>query len=111
MNEDWGQPVIVETRPGGATMIGTAGRRDQADPDGYTLLITVSNHATNPALQSEDAVRRAQGLRADQRCSARAPVVIYTHPSFPPSDVKELVALGQGRNPARSISARPAPAA
>src|SRR6266540_1058532 len=51
LQENWGQPVIVEARPGAGTMIGTAAAA-KADPDGYTLIIVVSNHATNPALHS-----------------------------------------------------------
>ena len=33
MQENWGQPVIVETRAGASTMIGTAAAAN-ADPDG-----------------------------------------------------------------------------
>src|SRR5262245_50289970 len=51
LTEQWGQPVIVETRPGAGTMIGTAAAA-KADPDGHTLVIVVSNHATNPALHA-----------------------------------------------------------
>ena len=42
VTEAWGQPVIIDTRPGGSTIIGTA-MAAKADPDGYTLLMTVSN--------------------------------------------------------------------
>src|SRR4051794_18173532 len=51
MTESWGQPVIIETRPGAATMIGTQ-MAAKAEPDGYTLIIVVSNHTTNPALHA-----------------------------------------------------------
>src|SRR5215213_8687846 len=50
MQEGWGQTVVVENRPGAANMIGTQAVAT-APPDGYTLLIAVSTHATNPALQ------------------------------------------------------------
>ena len=40
---------MVETRPGAGTVIGTAAAA-KADPDGYTLLMTVSNLATNQTL-------------------------------------------------------------
>src|SRR3954447_14346343 len=50
MHENWGQTVVVENRPGAANMIGT-GAVATAPADGYTLLIAVSTHATNPALQ------------------------------------------------------------
>src|ERR1044072_6925633 len=52
LNETWGQPVLVENRPGAANMIGTQSVAT-APPDGYTLLVPVSTHATNPALQTK----------------------------------------------------------
>src|SRR5258708_5339251 len=51
LTEAFGQPVVIETRPGGGTMIGTQAVA-KAEPDGYTLLVAVSNHATNPALHA-----------------------------------------------------------
>src|SRR5882672_3652260 len=51
MTESWGQTVIIETRPGAATVIGTQAAA-KAEPDGYTLIIVVSNHTTNPALNA-----------------------------------------------------------
>src|SRR6266705_567057 len=41
LTDAWGQQVIVETRPGAGTMIGTAAAA-KADPDGHTLIIVVS---------------------------------------------------------------------
>jgi tripartite-type tricarboxylate transporter receptor subunit TctC len=37
MSEDWGQPVLIENRPGGNTAIG-AQAAARSPPDGYTLL-------------------------------------------------------------------------
>jgi tripartite-type tricarboxylate transporter receptor subunit TctC len=86
----WGQQVIVETRPGGGTMIGTQAAA-RAEPDGYTLLVAVSNHATNPALHTKmpyDALEDFEFVSM----LARAPVTIYANPKFAPADLKQLVA-------------------
>ena len=42
MNEDWGQPVIVDNRPGGNTVIGALAVA-KAEPDGYTLLMAIDS--------------------------------------------------------------------
>lgn len=93
MLDNWGQQVIVETRPGAATVIGTAAAA-QAPPDGYTLLMTVSNLATNPALHDTlpyDALKDFDPVSL----LGRAPIVPYVHPKFPPKTIKELIAFGK----------------
>jgi tripartite-type tricarboxylate transporter receptor subunit TctC len=42
MSEDWGQPVIIDNRPGGNTVIG-AQQVAKATPDGYTLLMAIDS--------------------------------------------------------------------
>ena len=42
MNEDWGQPIIIDNRPGGNTVIG-AQQVAKAAPDGYTLLMAIDS--------------------------------------------------------------------
>ena len=95
MTENWGQPVIIETRPGAATMIGTQAAA-KAEPDGYTLIIVVSNHTTNPALNATmpyDAVKDFEPISL----LGRAPMVPYVNPSFAPTNLKELVALAKAK--------------
>src|SRR3954463_13256214 len=93
MQENWGQSVIVENRPGAGTMIGTAAAA-KAEPDGYTLIIVVSGHTTNPALY---ATMQYDGVKDFQPIAllARTPVVLYAHPSLPAKNAEELVALGK----------------
>lgn len=92
----WGQPVVVENRPGGGGTIGTeAGAR--AAPDGHTFLISdVGPLAMAPSLYARlpyDPVRdfEAVGL------VARLPFVLATHPAVPARTAAEFVALAKAR--------------
>jgi tripartite-type tricarboxylate transporter receptor subunit TctC len=42
MSEDWGQPVVIENRPGANTIIG-AQAAAKATPDGYTLFMAIDS--------------------------------------------------------------------
>jgi tripartite-type tricarboxylate transporter receptor subunit TctC len=42
MSEDWGQPVVIENRPGANTIIG-AQAAARAPPDGYTLFMAIDS--------------------------------------------------------------------
>ena len=93
MTESWGQSVVVESRPGAATMIGTQAAA-KADPDGHTLIIVVSNHATNPSLQDKMPY---DGLADFEFVSllTRIPIVPYTNPKFEPANLTELIAAAK----------------
>jgi tripartite-type tricarboxylate transporter receptor subunit TctC len=45
MTEDWGQPVVIENRPGANTVLG-AQQVAKAAPDGYTLLMAIDSTLT-----------------------------------------------------------------
>jgi tripartite-type tricarboxylate transporter receptor subunit TctC len=49
LGDTFGQPVLVESRPGGGGAVAVA-ELMRAAPDGYTLLMTTSAHATLPKL-------------------------------------------------------------
>src|SRR5262245_52767402 len=87
MTENWGQQVIVETRPGAATVIGTTAAA-QAAPDGYTLLVTVSNLATSPALQDSLPFDPNRDFEPISMIGS-TPIVFYVNPKFPPQNLKE----------------------
>ena len=74
-------------------MIGTTAAA-QAAPDGYTLIIVVSNHTTNPALHDTmpyDAIKDFEPISL----LGRAPIVFYVNPKFPPKNLKEMIAYGK----------------
>ena len=52
LEEKWGQTVVIDNRPGGGSMVGTA-LVSQANPDGLTLLMTTSAYVTAPAIQPD----------------------------------------------------------
>ncbi len=68
--EAWSATVIVNNRPGGGSMIGTAAVA-KAPPDGHTLLVTTIAFAIN-AGHAEAAVRSRQGFRARSASSHRS---------------------------------------
>ena len=45
MSEDWGQPVVIENRPGANTVLG-AQQVAKSAPDGYTLLMAIDSTLT-----------------------------------------------------------------
>jgi tripartite-type tricarboxylate transporter receptor subunit TctC len=45
LSEDWGQPVVVENRPGANTVLG-AQQVARSAPDGYTLLMAIDSTLT-----------------------------------------------------------------
>src|SRR5262249_25090914 len=45
MSEDWSQPVVIENRPGGNTVLG-AQVVAKAAPDGYTMLMAIDSTLT-----------------------------------------------------------------
>jgi tripartite-type tricarboxylate transporter receptor subunit TctC len=49
VSKQWGQPVVVENRPGAGGVIASQAVATSA-PDGYTLIMVASGHATNPFL-------------------------------------------------------------
>ena len=49
VSRQWGQTVVVENRPGAGGVVASQALA-ASPPDGYTLIVVASGHATNPFL-------------------------------------------------------------
>jgi tripartite-type tricarboxylate transporter receptor subunit TctC len=88
--EAWGQPVVVENKPGAGGNIGTASVA-QSLRDGYTLLIGSNGPiAVNQALYKDLPYNPARDLKPISLLAA-APQMLAVHPSVPASDLKQFV--------------------
>ena len=88
--EAWGQPVVVENRPGAGANIGTA-EVARAAPDGYTLLIGSNGPiAINKALYDKLPFDPDRDLKPLSLLAA-APQILAVHPAVPASDLKQLI--------------------
>jgi tripartite-type tricarboxylate transporter receptor subunit TctC len=52
MADELHQPIIVDNKPGGSTIVGTDALAKSA-PDGYTLVVATLAHAVNPSLKAK----------------------------------------------------------
>jgi len=52
VSRQWGQGVVVENRPGAGGVVASQALATSA-PDGYTLIVVASGHATNPFLYAK----------------------------------------------------------
>jgi tripartite-type tricarboxylate transporter receptor subunit TctC len=95
VGEALGQQVIVDNRPGAATMIGSAAVA-RAAPDGYTLLMGAGNHAINPAIHLKMPYDAERDFAPVSQI-VTVPNFFVVHPSLPVKSVKELIAFARAR--------------
>jgi tripartite-type tricarboxylate transporter receptor subunit TctC len=98
LSELWGQRLVIDNRPGAATVIGTD-LVAKAPPDGYTLLLTASTHVTNSILFSDlpyDPFRDFTAVGTVYR----AEFALIGHPSVPATNLQELIAYARA-NPGK----------
>lgn len=95
LNEKWGQPVIVDNRPGGGGVIGTEVVA-KAPADGYTILMIATNHTVNPSLIPKLPYDAIADFAPVTQLTA-SPNILVLHPSLPATSLKELIALARQR--------------
>ena len=85
-----GQPVVVENKPGASNNLGTDAVA-KSPPDGYSLVIVASSHATNKFLFKQlpyDPVTDFEPVVFTHV----VPLLLAIHPAIPAKNVAELIA-------------------
>ena len=95
LQDAWGQPTVVENRPGGGTLIGTQSVA-KAPADGYTLLVVAFPFGANPGLFAKlpyDTVKEFAPIVL----AGDTPNLLVVNPKMPVNTVQELVALAKSK--------------
>jgi tripartite-type tricarboxylate transporter receptor subunit TctC len=96
LSEAWGQPVVVENRPGASATIG-ADLVAKAPPDGYTLSMgQLTPNAIAPALMPKLPYNAARDF-IPIILVGTSPNILVVNPSVPAKDVAELAALARSK--------------
>ncbi|CAN7757635.1 tripartite tricarboxylate transporter substrate binding protein [Pseudorhodoferax sp. LjRoot39] len=98
LTKAWGQPVIVDNKPGAGTTTGTRFVA-QAPKDGYTALLTFTAHVQNPPLFPNIGYDPVKDFTAVSEVAASS-TILAVSPDFPARTLPELVKLVQA-NPGK----------
>src|SRR5262249_32014882 len=92
LGEKWGQPLVIENKPGGNGIVAAEYLANKA-PDGYTLMFTDNTMFTvNPWIYSKLPYDPAKGFTFIS-LTASAPLFLAVNPSVPANNFTEWVAL------------------
>jgi tripartite-type tricarboxylate transporter receptor subunit TctC len=95
LQEAWGQPVVVENRPGANGVIG-AEELMRSPPDGHTIMLVVNTFAINAVVMKNlpyDTVRDFAPVSTLYSFE----LVLVGHPSIPANNLKEFIALAKAK--------------
>jgi len=95
LTEAWGQPVVVENRAGGNTIIATE-LTARADPDGHIVLVVSAGFTINVSLYSKLPYDSLRDFAPVTQLTS-GPAIVVVHPSLPVRSVKELIQLARSR--------------
>src|SRR5215831_11123659 len=98
LQQRWGQPVIIENRPGAGGTLGTADVAS-AEPDGYTLLSAQPGPLTTHVLLYKN-LRFDPGALEPVIIMAKIPILLVVRADFPATTVGELIAYAKA-NPGK----------
>jgi len=90
----WGQQVLVDNRPGGATVIGTE-IVSKSPPDGYTLLVAAAPLVINTLLMPGLSYAMTDFVAIS--LINTTPLVLIVHPNVPAKSVQALIKLARSQ--------------
>ncbi len=93
LQQVWGQPIVIENRPGASAVLGTEVVARSA-PDGYTLLLGTSVHSSNPAIYPKlpyDSIADFIPIAL----LYGSPTVLFTKADSPLKTARDVVALAR----------------
>jgi tripartite-type tricarboxylate transporter receptor subunit TctC len=96
LTESWGQQVVADNRAGAGGNIGGE-LAAKAPADGYTLFMTSGSIVTaNQHMYRKLSWNPEKDLVAITNV-ASGPQIVAVHPSFPPKNIKEMIALAKAK--------------
>jgi tripartite-type tricarboxylate transporter receptor subunit TctC len=93
LTEMWGQPIVVENRPGADGRIASEHVAKSA-PDGYTLMINDPSFITTVSFFAKIPYDAAKDF-APVTLLAKAPMVLVVNSSFPAKSLSELISMAK----------------
>lgn len=95
LTDTFGQPVIVENRPGSGGIIATQAVAKAAS-DGYTLLMMAAADSIQPAVRAKLPYALPKDFSPISLVVSGAYVLVI-HPSVPAKNVRELIAIARSK--------------
>jgi len=95
MQDALGQPLVVEDRPGGGSILGTDAVAKSA-PDGYTLLMMSNTHTVNETLIPKKPFELMRDLAPITGVNY-SDLLMVIHPSVPANNLQEFIALAKAK--------------
>ncbi len=93
MQEVWGQPVVIDNRPGAGTVVGTEAVAKSA-PDGYTMGFVVTAHVINPSLRTNMPYDTVKDLSGVTQVSQQQ-IAVAAYPGFEANSIADLIAIAR----------------
>jgi tripartite-type tricarboxylate transporter receptor subunit TctC len=98
LTDVWGQPVVVDNRPGAGSTIGSEIAAN-ATPDGHTVMAVSASYATSAGLYKKLNYHPINSFAPITLIVSNANLLL-AHPSVPAKSASELVAMGKA-NPGK----------